>query len=771
MPRRCSDRPGGATQRGSGWRANRTACSASERKPLVMMRSIAVRARGALHAVEGAGDVRPHALALAGRERAGVAAARAGELGGRRELRLGGGFDPRRAPCVAGADLEDVADGHADADRRERRAVRERHVDAARAVRARDALRRGAPEREVLGLAHVLRARPCAVGEHRLEEARVRVVHRPGARERSEVGRALRPGLPAATARDQREHQRREDDRDETADDEDRRLAALWAEPAHAGNLSRPQPASAVARAPGVISGPRTVIGTFCSASVAQASSASRGSASAAVDENDVVLLGEQLIGGRGAWPADRDHRRHVDRGQRSARERELVVAERDPGEPAARDRREAARLQVRDEPRRRRRAERGPGRRGRRPGDQRRRPPPAPARGARPRAPPRREPRRARSRGRARAPRSAARDRHATARRAPRRRRPGATKADAARSSTPLMAAPAETRARVRADLGRQPRAERASRRDPDGDPATPHASRGCGASASQSSAARAAARASRPCSSATAPASAAPPAACSAAPALSSESTPRPTASSSGSSPMTSTVDCPRDRPHRCGANRDRAETEPTSRPNDDGTRTLTLTPPSPAGRTRRPRSSRPGSTDRAAARGSPPDRLGPRRRPRRARGRPPRVADQRELPERRRAAPRPAAAPPPARPLPVLAVRACTPASTGRREGTRRECGGRRARGARNSVLRVRLPHAEHAPRGERDQAEPEQRAQPALVPQPRRRQDRQQGQRDRAVEDRRAAGRRARRSSPGAPCTGGSRRTAGPPSGGS
>ena len=34
MPRRCSDRPGGATHFGSGWRANSTACSAFERKPL-----------------------------------------------------------------------------------------------------------------------------------------------------------------------------------------------------------------------------------------------------------------------------------------------------------------------------------------------------------------------------------------------------------------------------------------------------------------------------------------------------------------------------------------------------------------------------------------------------------------------------------------------------------------------------------------------------------------------------------------------------------------
>ena len=33
-------RPGGATQRGSGWRAKSTACSASLRNPLVTTRSI-----------------------------------------------------------------------------------------------------------------------------------------------------------------------------------------------------------------------------------------------------------------------------------------------------------------------------------------------------------------------------------------------------------------------------------------------------------------------------------------------------------------------------------------------------------------------------------------------------------------------------------------------------------------------------------------------------------------------------------------------------------
>ena len=58
-----------------------------------------VGARGALHAVERARDVRPHALALALGERPVVAAARAGELARRRELRLG--LRGRSAPSAA----------------------------------------------------------------------------------------------------------------------------------------------------------------------------------------------------------------------------------------------------------------------------------------------------------------------------------------------------------------------------------------------------------------------------------------------------------------------------------------------------------------------------------------------------------------------------------------------------------------------------------------------------------------------------------------------
>ena len=250
------------------------------------------------------------ALALPRGERAGVAAARRRELAGRRELRLGDRLDRRRAARGAGADLEHVAHRHPHADGRERRAVGERHADARGAVGSRDPQRRRSAEREVLRLAEMVRPGPLAVGEHRLEQPRVGVVHRPGGGERAEVRRPLRPRLPAAAAGDEPEHQRPEDDRDEPADDEHRGLPVLGgkrrrrparvsgsrtraraarcrgveqpslASARHAGALKRPHPARAVVRAPGVERGPRTVSGTPHSASPCRTSSVSRASSS-----------------------------------------------------------------------------------------------------------------------------------------------------------------------------------------------------------------------------------------------------------------------------------------------------------------------------------------------------------------------------------------------------------------------------------------------------------------------------------------------------------
>ena len=286
MPRRCSERPGGATQRGSGWRGEQDGLLGVGAEGAGDDEADAVGARGALHAVEGARDVRPHALALAGRERAGVAAAGAGELGGRRELGLGGRLDPavrRASPVRTSKRSRTVTRTRTGAkDAPSGNATRTPRAPLARATRSAAAR----PSARYSALLEVLRPRPCAVGEDRLEQPRVRVVHRPRARERAEVGRALRPRLPRAPARDEREHERAEDERDEPADEDERRLAALrrasTAGPTQADrdqtsrtpsdrsgttvtrSLSRP---AAVRRAaPGVISGPRTVSGTFCSA-------------------------------------------------------------------------------------------------------------------------------------------------------------------------------------------------------------------------------------------------------------------------------------------------------------------------------------------------------------------------------------------------------------------------------------------------------------------------------------------------------------------------
>ena len=128
-------------------------------------------------------------------------------------------------------------------------------------------------EREVLGLAEVVRARRLAVGEHRLEQPRVRVMHRPCRRERAEVRGPLRPRLPPTPASDKPEHERAENDGHEPAHEDDRRLPALRP---HARNLRRPHPASAVVRAPGAVSGPRIVSGTLYSARPDRAKSVSR---------------------------------------------------------------------------------------------------------------------------------------------------------------------------------------------------------------------------------------------------------------------------------------------------------------------------------------------------------------------------------------------------------------------------------------------------------------------------------------------------------------
>jgi hypothetical protein len=141
---------------------------------------------GAIHPVEGEGDVGAHRLALAVRERAVVAAARrdARRARPRRELGCGVGLDrqvtagPRPRPRNPHVGL--VAHSHADAHGRERRRVRKAHVswnDRPTVL--------GGPtdsgctgEIEVGGPVEVSRVRDARLEERRLEQARVVLAHR-----------------------------------------------------------------------------------------------------------------------------------------------------------------------------------------------------------------------------------------------------------------------------------------------------------------------------------------------------------------------------------------------------------------------------------------------------------------------------------------------------------------------------------------------------------------------------------------------------------------
>ena len=204
MALRCSDSPGGATHFGSGWRANRTACSASERKPLVIDQRDAVRAGrrppcGRTPARRRAASACPGGARAARRSRRRVANAAgpappggASSASARARVRTRRAAERRRAASTAtrtrtGAIVSRVG---------------ERHRGAGRAVRGGDARRR--PRGRARG------RRPSRDGAgsggramtRRLEQPRVGVVHRPGAAERGEVGRPLRArrGCPSPRA-------------------------------------------------------------------------------------------------------------------------------------------------------------------------------------------------------------------------------------------------------------------------------------------------------------------------------------------------------------------------------------------------------------------------------------------------------------------------------------------------------------------------------------------------------------------------------------------
>ena len=211
VPSRCSDLPGGATHFGSGWAANSSACSASLRKPLMTISAMPSRARGGGHAVERV------------RRRRGASACPAGRRAGRGTRRRR--RSRQTGPAPAGASSASaraltpaswcrppasLVAGSRTVTRicvgRERVAVGKRRPSTLRGAVAR-APRPSAASRPSARYAPTSRWRGFGAGRRsrRLEQARVGVAHRPRARERAEVGRALlAPALADAPGRPRR---------------------------------------------------------------------------------------------------------------------------------------------------------------------------------------------------------------------------------------------------------------------------------------------------------------------------------------------------------------------------------------------------------------------------------------------------------------------------------------------------------------------------------------------------------------------------------------
>ena len=558
-------------------------------------------------------------------------------------------------------------------------------------------------------LAHVFRPRSRVVGVDGFEQTarRRRASHR-AAGERSEVGGPLRPGLPRAAARDEREHQRAEDERDEPADDDDRRLTRAPASSRRI--LSRPQPASAVARAPGTVRGARTVSGTFRSARLGTSELHQARVALRRGDEDDADPGRRAARRTRPSCGPVTPMTAGTSTAARARRARPSSVrAERQPREPATGDGRRgraisgtrragtprACRAPARGGLGRRPRHEHRPGRpfplpqptgQGGRDGDRVSR----------------------RSRGRGRAARSWVVMRAAFGTGPSSGSAAGATNADAARSRRPLIgqAAPSRaasepraaslpatalTSARSRAPSGpdgvtrtltRRPRTAIRVRRSRPTLQRRPRGRPGV-AALEQRHGARLGGAARRLLGRAGA------------------QERQRAEPDREQQRQQADHLDRGLARRNRGDASSLRREpcaggdACPGGGRRTDGMRTVTLTRPPSSVRTRSPRSSAAGSFRRAAARGSRPSASA------RAAARPPAAAAPRGMPRRRRTARgprtgrRPAAGPRPAQPRPALVARAgtCLGGSTARARGTRRECAARRASGARKAGGRGR------------------------------------------------------------------------------
>ena len=186
-----------------------------------------------LHAVEGAGHVGAHRLALAQLQRPAVLAdaTRVGarQRAGRDELGLGDSvvIERRPAVCAPSPALARVADRHAHADGSQAGAG-ELDVRSALAVAPRGLDGDATPERQVLVALEVRRVRS-AVDERRLEHTRVDVAHRPRARERSQIGRSLALAGHAEPARNPAQDERADEHAHERAEHDQQCGAALAA--------------------------------------------------------------------------------------------------------------------------------------------------------------------------------------------------------------------------------------------------------------------------------------------------------------------------------------------------------------------------------------------------------------------------------------------------------------------------------------------------------------------------------------------------------------
>ena len=187
---------------GRGVCAHSTACSASDRKPLLIV-SVTPSARGRLlHPVERLRDVRPHRLALPVGERPVVpaAAARTPVAATARAAPRprAVSFARRRLLSCPTVIVSVIATLHPH--RRDRVRVGKRHVDVLRTVRRGGLQRRGAAQREVLRLLEVPRVRHVP-DQRRLEQPRVVRVHHPRRRRPRPDPPPAAPPPPSPTAR------------------------------------------------------------------------------------------------------------------------------------------------------------------------------------------------------------------------------------------------------------------------------------------------------------------------------------------------------------------------------------------------------------------------------------------------------------------------------------------------------------------------------------------------------------------------------------------